>query len=172
MLISERYLADMRAMHAKKPFGVSGDIWASHVHDLMFQIEGKTLLDYGCGTGLLKQELERAYNPHYEIMEYDPAIDGKTDRPLHADVVVCGDVLEHIEPDCLYSVLDDLRAIARQAVFLVIATAPANKHLPDGRNAHLIVEPMMWWLPKLLDRWKINLLREMNRSFYCIGTPR
>ena len=33
--------------------------------------------------------------------------------------------------------------------FLIIATSPAKKFLPDGRNAHLIVETPGWWKDKI-----------------------
>jgi 2-polyprenyl-3-methyl-5-hydroxy-6-metoxy-1,4-benzoquinol methylase len=172
MLITEGYRALNQTMHATKSYGISGAQWARKAHELATLVGAQTLLDYGCGRGLLKQELEDAYEPQYSIMEYDPAIEGKTWKPARADVVVCGDVLEHIEPDCLYSVLDDIHKIARCAVLLVISTSPAKKHLPDGRNAHLIVEPVVWWMPKLMERWKIGQLHEANAGFYCIGTPR
>jgi hypothetical protein len=33
--------------------------------------------------------------------------------------------------------------------FLIIATSPAKKFLPDGRNAHLIVETPGWWKERI-----------------------
>ncbi len=83
------------------------------------------------------------------MREYDPAIEGKDGRPVFADLVVCTDVLEHIEPDRLDNVLTHLRTLARRAVFVVINTQPSNKTLTDGRNAHLIVEPAVWWYERL-----------------------
>ena len=48
------------------------------------------------------------------------------------------ELMEHIEPECLEEVLDNLQWLSLKAVFLVIATRPAKKMLADGRNAHLI----------------------------------
>ena len=42
--------------------------------------------------------------------------------------------LEHIEPDLLDNVLDELSAITRKLVFLTVHTRPAKKMLSDGRN--------------------------------------
>lgn len=171
MLISPEYAALNREMHATKvTYGVSGGIWARQVAAFAAGLEARTILDYGCGRGLLKPAM-MALPVNFAVDEYDPAIEGKTDKPAYADVVVCGDVLEHIEPDCLYAVLDDIRNIARRGVFLVVATKLAAKHLPDGRNAHLIVEPSAWWLPHITRRWRLGLFRDLGGGFYCTGTP-
>ena len=86
-------------------------------------------------------------------------------------MVACTDVLEHIEPDCLDHVLDHLCELAENVAFLVVATAPAQKTLADGRNAHLIVESARWWLPKLIERWDIQSFRTRPEGlFMFVGT--
>src|SRR5881394_1730573 len=156
MLITEDYRRLNAELHSRGNYGVSGHKWASKVFDLAGQCEARTVLDYGCGRGTLGAAMRKNY-PDWagDFLEYDPAIPGKETKPTQADLVVCGDVLEHIEPDCLLAVLDDIRSIARKAVFLVVATRLAVKTLADGRNAHLIVEPVEWWLPKLMLRWRV-----------------
>jgi S-adenosylmethionine:diacylglycerol 3-amino-3-carboxypropyl transferase len=69
--------------------------------------------------------------------------------PEPHDIVVCTDVLEHIEPDCLDDVLADIRRCTKKAALLVVATRPAMKTLSDGRNAHLIQEDFKWWEPHI-----------------------
>lgn len=174
MLISEGYRELNAELHAREGrYGTSGAKWADKVFNLAGQCEAKTALDYGCGRGTLGTAMRAKWgNLPFDFIEYDPAIPGKETKPERADLVVCGDVLEHIEPDCLYAVLDDIRGIARLAVFLVVATVPAAKHLADGRNAHLIVEPAEWWLPKLMQRWRVSLFRDIGGEFLMIGTPR
>ncbi len=172
MLISEAYRDLNRELHSHGKYGLSGYKWAKQVDKLARQCEAKTVLDYGCGQGTLKIGLTEHAPLPYSVLEYDPAIAGKEEKPLRSDVVVCGDVLEHIEPDCLYSVLDDLAGIARLAVFLVVATGPAMKTLADGRNAHLIVEPVDWWLPKLMLRWRLSLFRDLGGEFLMIGAAK
>jgi hypothetical protein len=41
-----------------------------------------------------------------------------------------------------------------------IACYPAKKHLPDGRNAHLIVESPAWWREQLLANMSITIASE------------
>jgi hypothetical protein len=83
--------------------------------------------------------------PGVRFAEYDPAIPGKDERPEFADLVVCTDVLEHIEPERIGAVLAHLRGLARKAIWCVISTKPSNKTLPDGRNAHILIRPESWW---------------------------
>ena len=45
--------------------------------------------------------------------------------------------------------------LTKKVAFLVIACRPANRHLDDGRNAHLIVEPPDWWLKKIGGTFEI-----------------
>jgi hypothetical protein len=172
-LYSPEYLDLNRELHSRGNYGISGHKWAAKVHDLAGQCEAQTILDYGCGQGTLAAALRKNYpDMPGSIFEYDPAIPGKEDKPRRVDLVVCGDVLEHIEPDCLLAVLDDIQSIARKAVFLVVATQPAVKILADGRNAHLIVEPVEWWLPKLMQRWRVAMMRDLGGEFLFIGAPR
>lgn len=168
LLISETYRAANAQLHAKGNYGVSGAKWAPFVDKLARSLGCRSVLDYGCGRGTLAEALG---DVPYTVFEYDPAIEGKQEKPLRADLVVCGDVLEHIEPECLFDVLDDIHNIARAAVFLVVATRPAAKTLPDGRNAHLIVESAAWWLPKIMDRWRVEQFRDAGGEFCCIGKP-
>jgi hypothetical protein len=171
-------------MHADtvKIYGAGGDTWAQQVLDLARQAGAVSILDYGCGKGMLKHALDSVEIPPearnadgtalFVVEEYDPAIPGKQTKPVHSDLVVCCDVLEHVEPDCLYSVLDDIRNISRIAVMLVVATRPAKKVLPDGRNAHLINEAPEWWIPKLMSRWKMQHFLDLGGKFVMIGRTR
>ena len=103
MLITESYRALNAELHARNPaYGTSGGKWAAKVHRLAKQYEAATVLDYGCGRGTLGAALLRLCDePPYVFAEYDPAIEGKAQHPVIADFVVVGDVMEHIEPECL-----------------------------------------------------------------------
>lgn len=177
LLISDDYRRLLIEKHAqpKTSFGTSGGRLAVAVDVLMMRLDYRTILDYGCGQGCLKTTLEngRAFALPYEVREYDPAIAGKDHMPEPADLVVCSDVLEHIEPECLDNVLDHIAILAQHHALLWIATCPAQKHLPDGRNAHLIIRPVWWWLPKLADRWHIeNFQGEQNCVAARVATKR
>jgi hypothetical protein len=40
-----------------------------------------------------------------------------------------------------------------------VSCRPANAVLPDGQNAHLIIESPDWWLERILKSGKWNVLR-------------
>lgn len=149
-LISRPYLELQRQLHeAPRGYGGRGDKWSGIVLQLALEHHATSILDYGCGEGSLAKVLKSQPLGAIRVDEYDPAIPGKDRMPLFADLVVCTDVLEHIEPDCLYAVLQHLRMLARKLVFVVISTKHSNKRLADGRNAHLIIEPGQWWKHQL-----------------------
>jgi|SRR5688572_4287337 len=144
-LYTAAYIDTQRHLHAQpKGYGGKGDKWARVVADLAMEFDAMSLLDYGCGQGRLMAAVQDL-NCNLSCRDYDPAIPSKSAPPVFADLVTCTDVLEHIEPDKLGAVLTHLRQLARKAVFVVIATRPSSKVLPDGRNAHLILEDESWW---------------------------
>lgn len=152
-LITESYRQQLQQLHATGTFGVYGVRRVNDVIQLAVQCDAKTVLDYGSGPGALKK------NMTLPVREYDPAIPGKDSLPSPADLVVCGDVLEHVEPECLESVLQHLRSLTRKVCFAVIHLTPAKKFLPDGRNAHLILEDEHWWAERLSKYFKIDQMQ-------------
>lgn len=156
-LISENYRALNSELHrTNSAYGISSSKWAATLRALAKSIKAETVLDYGAGKCRLREGLEEFGDIPFALFEYDPAIEALQGGKHPADLVVCTDVLEHIEPDCLDAVLDDLRALTLKATFLTIATRPAKKFLADGRNAHLIQQPPSWWLPQLMRRWELR----------------
>lgn len=149
-LISPDYLATQLALHADpRGYGGKGDKWAPAVWQLVSDLSATSVLDYGCGEGALVRALWQDKPAWLSLREYDPAMPGKDDLPLFADLVVCTDVLEHVEAEKLDAVLQHLKLLARKATFVVIATRPSHKTLLDGRNAHLILESADWWQGRL-----------------------
>jgi hypothetical protein len=146
-LISPDYLESQKAMHAHpRGYGGRGYTWAPTVIDVARRYDVLSILDYGSGQGTLGKALREA---GHVCRDYDPAIPQWSAPPVFADMVTCCDVLEHIEPDKLDTVLRHIRLLARKVVFLVIATRPANKLLPNGQNAHLIIESKDWWSDRI-----------------------
>ena len=145
-LISPAYLREQKILHAApRGYGGRGEKWAGVVLQVALKYHCSSILDYGCGQGTLAKVLRSQPLGIIRVDEYDPAIPGKDGPPEFADLVNVTDVLEHIEPDKLPTVLAHIRALARKAVFAVISTKDSNKHLSDGRNAHLIIETGAWW---------------------------
>jgi hypothetical protein len=167
MLISAEYKAQQREMHDNIPeYGVASVAFAPIVTSLIDDLEIDSLLDYGCGKGRLSGAIKpgRALT----IQQYDPGIEGIDDPPEPEQLVCCIDVLEHIEPELLDNVLDDLKRVTLEFGFFSIHTGPAVKVLPDGRNAHLIQEPYIWWLPKLKERFDIASFSHRVDGFHVV----
>lgn len=166
-LISEQYRSEQERLHAKGNYGTASLQFGEFVSDLVNQTKAQTLLDYGCGkmmnlAKVLKIDHDLAY------IGYDPAIPELAKNAEPADLVTCIDVLEHIEPEYLDNVLDDLKRCIRGHGFLTIHTGPAVKLLSDGRNAHLIQKPAAWWLPKILSRWELVLFERIPSGFLVV----
>ena len=140
MLISDAYRELNKRLHEARPdYGTSGRRYVPVVRQLMAKYETSDVLDYGAGKCTLQEALG------HPIANYDPCVPGLDAVPGPHDIVVCTDVLEHIEPDCLAEVLKDIRRCTKKAAYLFIATRPAAKVLAEGRNAHLIQQPYAWW---------------------------
>src|SRR5574343_713777 len=156
-LISEHYREQNRQLHAQNEhYGTGG---AKHIENVLYlcEVNGcKTVLDYGCGKGLLVKALKEK---GLDAKGYDPAVDEFSERPDPADLVICTDVLEHIEPERLSAVLDDLASLTKRAVFLLVSTVPAKKILPDGRNAHLCLRSAEEWRKDLEKRFTVALFK-------------
>jgi uncharacterized Rossmann fold enzyme len=137
-------------------YGVGGGKYAPLVKTLMDKIGTRSVLDYGCGKGYLASTLAQEGIP---IWEYDPAVPGKSEAPRPADLVICTDVLEHVEPDHIVAVLLDLKRVTRKVGYFVVHTGPSSKSLPDGRNAHVLQRSRKWWervLGKFFYVGKVN----------------
>lgn len=151
-LISSHYVEQNKKLHEQEGYGVQSANRAINILQTINAIGAESLLDYGCGKALLHArliELHGEFLKPCRIINYDPAIPELSESPAPADLVVCTDVLEHVEPDCLENVLADLRRLTLKALYAAISLRPSSRTLPDGRNAHLIIQPASWWMPKL-----------------------
>ena len=163
-LITDGYLAMQREFHVKRDdYGIVGQNYVTQVRDLCRRFGTYDVLDYGCG----KRTLERALG--FEIQNYDPAIPGLDAPPIPADILVCTDVLEHIEPECLDAVLADLNRVTKRCIFVAVSTVAAIKTLDDGRNAHLLQQPLEWWQPKLEQYFRMSRVWGYPTGFVFIG---
>jgi len=151
-LCSHKYRRELNKMHAAQKWGCSGAGHAEFIRPILERVrvmagvettDDVTILDYGCGRGTLKTALDR------RVQEYDPGIKGKDGLPKPADVVVCTDVLEHVEPRAVSSVIDHLFNLTGYIAYVNVATREANAVLPDGRNAHLVVKDANWWTKQM-----------------------
>lgn len=154
-LISAEYRALQVRLHEDPEYGIASVYFAPLVCQAFQQTGSKELLDYGAGKGRLADEMRKILGRSFGVRFYDPAIPKWARSPKPCEFVACVDVLEHIEPVFLDSVLDDLRRVTARIGFFTVHTGPAIKILSDGRNAHLIQRPYDWWLPKLIERFDL-----------------
>ena len=166
MLISEDYRKQQESLHENPNYGVASVQYAPLVTDLIDQLQVDEMLDYGAGKGRLAQSIKPKRRVLIEL--YDPAQPDYSEAPTPRDFVTCIDVLEHIEPDLLDNVLDDLKRVTNKYGLFTIHTGPAVKVLPDGRNAHLIQEDYRWWMPKIWNRFKIHSMAHTRGGFYVV----
>lgn len=165
-LITPEYQRLQAVFHEQRAdYGTSSNKHVEHIAHLSQTMRTRDILDYGCGKAMLQKGLP------FPIQNYDPAMPEYTRRPTPADLVICTDVLEHIEPSCLKDVLDDLATLTKQCLFLNVACRPASKQLPDGRNAHLIIENPNWWLTWLLPRFNLHSFQATKGDFTALFLP-
>lgn len=167
MLISPDYRALNAELHLRVPaYGTGGHKWADTIRLLVAETGAKSVLDYGCGKGTLR----RALHP-ITVHEYDPAVAGKEVPPSSAGVVVCTDVMEHVEPECTDAVIAHLCGLATRAVLVAVACRPSNKLLADGRTAHLNVQPAAWWHERFTSAAPFKRLMSGDDEYVSLWVP-
>ena len=166
MLITPEYQTLQSQFHLERPdYGISGSKHVEPILNFSKKLNTRDILDYGCGKATLQKGIP------FPIQNYDPCTEEYNRRPQPAAIVVCTDVLEHIEIACLKDVLDDLANLTKHILFVNVACRPAKKFLPDGRNAHLIQETPNWWLTWLLPRFTLHSFQASNGEFTALLMP-
>jgi cyclopropane fatty-acyl-phospholipid synthase-like methyltransferase len=155
MIVSESYVDQLKFLHRSKVFGDQSKI-QPEVKRCIDQYNVESILDFGCGKGNVIESLKQAY-PNIDVYGYDPSNELYNVMPQQVDLIFSTDVIEHIEPEYLDKTIDDLANRAKKVMHHLIACHPAKRNLPDGRNAHLIIEEPNWWKAKLqkLSNWTI-----------------
>lgn len=141
-------------------YGAGGKHHIQNVIKLAERFKTTSILDYGCGKSTLSNLLP------FPIHEYDPCIPGKDTTPSPADIVVCTDVLEHVEPAYLDNVLKDLQRCTLKVGFFTIHTEHAAKMLPNGKNAHLTIQGPDWWKSKLSEYFTIESIAHARPTLF------
>ena len=167
-LISQRYRLLNQRLHAdpQVKFGYKGADQAPIVQRLLVQYQCFDVLDYGAG----KQTLSQVLKPMgVVIRDFDPAIPSIATPPMPADLVVCSDVLEHVEPDFLENVLRHLQVLTRNILFIrVCLVACTSKSLPDGSDPHRIIQPVEWWVAILERYFQVQETVERSDRYFAL----
>jgi cyclopropane fatty-acyl-phospholipid synthase-like methyltransferase len=129
-------------------FNRSGDKKLKIIKKYLKEYAPTSLIDFGCGRGEMLPLLIEQYN--INAIGYDPGVKKFENIPTTPmESLTSTDVLEHVEPEMIDHTLKAINTLFTKSAFLVIASYPAKKKLPDGRNAHLIVESFEWWKTKI-----------------------
>lgn len=167
-LISQAYRDLNAELHRDRPdYGRGGHKWASIVRDLAKQAGSTHILDYGCGKGTLAAALH-----DLDVHGYDPAIPERAADPAPADVLVCTDVLEHIEPENVNTVIAHIASKTKRLALLSVACRPAAKILADGRNAHLSVHDPLWWSRVICQHFDLLKTGTEGNLFSVVVKPK
>ncbi len=166
--ISPLHVERNAKLHLENPaYGIGGKKHAETVIQIAEKLISSTnkfvsILDYGCGKGTLAAAIP------FPIWEYDPAIPGKDKDPRAADLVVCTDVLEHIELELLDNVMKDLQRVTKSIGYFVISTRLAGKSYFDGTNTHFIVKDKAWWEGRLARFFTVAKIFEKSSELHVV----
>lgn len=162
MLITDEYRELNKKLHKdNEAYGTSGAKYAQKVFNLCMQNKLVEILDYGSGKGTLAKALK---DTNLRVYEYDPCIEGMDQDPAPRELLVCTDVMEHIEPECIDNILEHMASKTKHGAFVSIATVPAKKILADGRNAHILLRSIDWWVSKFCMHFDILLFEQEGGS--------
>jgi 2-polyprenyl-3-methyl-5-hydroxy-6-metoxy-1,4-benzoquinol methylase len=155
MLISEEHRSNETKKHIADPdYGGECIQYAEHISTMVNAMQIDDVLDYGAGKGELHRHL--ALDHEIALHLYDPAIKQIADSPEPHDLVLCINVLEHVEEECLEDVMNDLARCAKHNIFLVIKEDM----------------PMEWWLPHVMKRFRIESLVRSDIDFFLIASKK
>lgn len=136
-------------------WGSSGHKCVLEAIDVLDEMGALSAVDYGCGTGSLGTALNGIV-PEIKVTNYDPV------RPPYdvipstpSDVVLCVDVMEHVEEDQVDAVIKNIYSLCRTGAYFVIDCRKAYHILPNGTNAHITIKPQGWWTKKLQAQFPI-----------------
>lgn len=147
-MITNQYKNQIKKLHHHdKSWGNRVKI-PDNVIKLVNEKEIKSILDFGCGKGNLVRALKEKF-PYLQIIGWDPSSHSIDQFPSSVDMIVSTDVLEHVEPEFIDETILFLKSRCNKIMYHLIACYPAVAILPDGRNAHLIVEDPSWWRNKI-----------------------
>lgn len=148
------YMYDQyRAIHADpdRYRGKLQQYFVDEIADLVKRHKARTLLDYGCGKGH-QYTFHKQHKAWGNIMPhlYDPGYLPHASRPHgNFDGVICTDVMEHVPHIHVPWVMRDALCYVAKFAFFCIFTEPSKATLPDGRNAHLTVKPVGYWMDRV-----------------------
>jgi SAM-dependent methyltransferase len=142
--------------------------------------DGK-IIDFGCGTGRAALKMQEM---GLDVLAVDftdncrdkPALavsflqwDLTRPLPVYAPYGYCTDVMEHIPPEMVGTVIRNVMASAER-VFFQIATIPDNFGATIGQRLHLTVKPREWWVEQFAE-YRIEW-QDVSTTHVCLYVTR
>lgn len=143
---------------------------------------GLRIADFGCGTGrasiaiseriecqmILVDFAENSRDPEARAFDFVKTDLTGSGLPLFAHYGFCADVMEHIEPEKVDTVIRNVMD-ACKSCFFQISTVPDHMGALIGHPLHLTVKPHTWWRDKFISlgyavAWEEE--QEMAALFY------
>lgn len=148
-------------------YGYKGWEQADLAESLYRKYECASALDYGAGKQSLSNEMRRR---GIGMADYDPAIPHISSLPNPADLVVCSDVLEHVEPEYFIRVMNHIRSLTGKCLLVRVCLVPCtSKTLPDGSDPHRIVKDQEWWLNALEKGFDVREIHESSDKYLTVS---
>lgn len=115
----------------------------------------------------------RRRHPFRRITGYDPAVDGYGTEPPAADLVLCSDVLDMVEPDKVAAVVRDVVRLANRIAMFAVVTKPAPIFI-NGMRMKRRARPADHWISDIkaavgpvteliggvVNRWAVVTIRK------------
>lgn len=166
-LLTPEYKALLVEKHLTSPWGGGGWTWAPDICRLVIKhkIKHPKVLEYGSGRRTLRNAMQLAM-PHVDLTEYDPGVAGIDRVPTgEYDIVVCTDVMEHVELQYVDATLKRLLQYTRYTTIFNICCTPSKSLLPNGQNAHITVQEPKWWRERIERLWNDIEIRNDHKNF-------
>jgi len=167
-MISDEYKKALRGLHESVPQWGNGP--RGHILRIckwIYEERVEDLLDYGCGKGKNMPLMLPV-----RVTNYDPGVPQWEADPRACMHLMCLDVLEHIEPEYIEEVLAHIASKFKKSAMLSVSMTEAKDTLPDGRNAHLLLRPVSWWLEMLDKFFTLKQVEFQTNNIVVFVTPK
>ena len=171
MIISDNYKATLEELQNNNRFKGSL-VKYDPVKEFIDKYKPQSIIDYGCARGNLVNQLKKDFSNIPIIEGFDPGVPEFNTIKQHSyECLISNDVIEHFEPEFLDSTLQKMETLYTKSAWLIIACYPAKKRLPDGRNAHLIIESPKWWIEKIKNTFTTSKIVKKEIVEFREGKP-
>ena len=142
-----------------------------NAYQIILDLEPKTLLDVGCGKGILV-EWAKSNGIEAEGLDFASGYGVQAnllDMPFDDnsfDIVTAFDVLEHLKPEDLKRGLNEISRVAAKWMLFSIGYGPSKIKTPDGK---MLLHPIAtkdksWWTPILSQYGELSYVGQTRKG--------